>query len=284
MKRHPSTMLPATERRPADRVPPSPQDDGERIESFLVSGGQTFFLVSTAFDPRFQGVQLVASHYVPSGRVGWLKQIRVAPYAPPHFTGPYGGWLTAIEAFEPVGNAVEIARASGQAGVWQTPMGWESYFDLGTTDLPQWHWELRVLPGTLSAARLAARAGAFSFTDPSSWYLLPDIAVPASVYPSGLPGSSLEQLGAQRMQVLQKDELSLHSLIPQNSTVCLFARWSQSEVVVRATNDGSTLVESPPAWNQAGLPLLPSFGQMLGYTQAANHEPAHENGRHGWGG
>jgi len=86
----------------------------------------------------------------------------------------------------------------------------------------------------------------------------------------------------QRMQVIQADELSLHVVVPENTTALLWARWSQLLYQPLTTDSNGLPVE-------VGLPLfplLPSFGQMLGYTQSitGNNKAALNNAREGWGG
>jgi hypothetical protein len=261
-----------------------PEDVGNAIEPFLASGGATAFIVQPggeggpAFDPRPAGAQLVCSQYIPAGKAGWIKQLRCAPYCPPELSNPWQGWPATWQTFQTVGN-VDGNRAPAQGGVYTTPMGWESYFDAGTTQLAQWHWWLATLPGTLAKAREGAHVGAFTLADPSTWWLLEGGAVPASVYDGGYPGSALEgSLPRQRMQVLQGDALDWHVAIPEDTTVMLWASWTQSDVAPRATDaSGVPSVVGPRIY-----PLLPSFGQLCGYMQRANDPRSLDNARNGW--
>jgi hypothetical protein len=284
MKRRPSTD-------PEQRVKPGalheplrperPEDLGDAIEPFLCSGGASAFFFSSVptFDPRGDGVQLLAAQWVPEGRTAWIKQIRVAPYCPPELAAPWQGWPGTWQDFQPVG-PVDNVRAPAQGGVYTTPMGWESYFDLGTEVLPQWEWWLATIPGTLAAARANAGAGAFSLADPSSWYLALNTPVPASAYAGGFPGSAITGfIAPQRMQVLQGDAINWHVNVPEKKTILLFAKWSQSAMVPPARNAAGSMIVGPSIY-----PLLPSFGQMVGYLQAASTGTAQQNARYGWGG
>lgn len=263
-----------------------PEDLGDAMRWWLVSGGATSFLIEedegVDFDPIPNGVQLVCSMYVPPGQSGWLKQIRVAPYCPPQLANPWQGWPAHWQSFQQVvvvSAAAQTIRATAQAGVYTTPMGWESYFDQASAILPSWQWCLKLLPGTIDKARSAfGAAGPFSFADPKTWYLTEGIAVPASAYPGGLPFSSPGQhMPPQRMQVIQADELDLHVLIPEDNTLLLFAYWQQDTVATYSTDIGGTAAVGPRI-----PPLLPTFGQMSGYMQVSSSEPAQENATKGW--
>lgn len=263
-----------------------PQDSGERQEAWLRSGGQTFFFVTDGFDPQPDGFQLVTHYYVPNGRVAWVKQLRVAPFMPPVFAFDQakavvlGGsqqfdWPTQNE---PVGAPTEFpVRPSGHAGVWETPFGWEAYFDPLDPVPIIWKWHLRVVAGNALKNRAP-----FSFADPATWYLLPDIAVPASAYPAGLPGFPPENYEPQRMQVLQGDELTVHVFIPPDSTLCLFAEWHQVPEIPAFSTYAGALLQSQ--YGPATYPLLPSFGQLSGYQQVSDRKVAMKNAKRGWQG
>jgi len=262
-------------------------DRGSDIEPFLVSGGAVSFIVSVnpAFDPRPDGVQLVRSLYVPSGRTGFLKQLRVAPFMPPIFVDPWETSGLTNASWRVFGGGVGApTRPGGRNGVWETPFGWEGYFDPAVQGAlaPEWTWQLRFIRGDI--ARLRSRRPPFSVADPSSWYLVENIAVPAVAYVSGIPGAA--PAGAwtpERMQVLQGDELSSHVVIPQDTTLCLFARWKQQATQPRGVlQTGEGL--SAQSYGQTEFPLLPSFGQLHGYMQAADREASSENALYGWGG
>lgn len=284
MKRRPSTDREQRVRAGALHEPlrpARPEDLGDTIEPFLASGGLTTFLdfPESGFDARSDGVQLIATQWVPEGRTAWIKQIRVAPYCPPELSAPWQGWPGTWQDFQAAGLA-GIVRAPAQTGVYTTPMGWESYFDGSTEVLPHWEWWLATIPTTLEVARANAGAGPFSVLDPKSWYLLPNIPVPASVYAGGFPGSAIPGfLKPQRMQVLQGDAINWHVNVPEKKTILLFAKWRQSTVEPRARNELGPVLVGP-----AIAPLLPSFGQLVGYLQAASTGAAQENGLFGWGG
>lgn len=270
----------------------NPQSAGDTIETFVASGGSTFFLrnqmIVPVFDPTLDGVQLITSFYVPRGRTGWIKQIRVAPYCPAPLANPWQGWPANWQDFEPSGAAASTLRATAQAGLYSTPIGWESYFDANSGQIPHWEWTITIIPESLAQARAAAGAGPFLLADPTTWYLAENIAVPSSVYRSNLaPPAPLQLPGRmpggrfdpQRVQVNPGDPINWHLLIPEQNTALLWARWVQSPTSVRTRDiNGGSIVALDV------LPLLPSFGQLVGYTQATDSPAALDNARHGWGG
>jgi hypothetical protein len=288
MRRHPTVnprgvALPQAPQTPPGKVPPPWL--GDVLEPFLVSGGATFFIVTEApavvFDARPAGIQLVCSVYVPNGKVGFLKQLRVAPFMPTQLVDPWhtsgiGNTVNSWREFDADG--LGPVRPGGQNGVWEAPFGWESYFDsLNCGEQPpQWTWQLRLVKGNIANDRRA-----FDLTDPATWYLVPDIAVPrAPAYDGGIPGAAPSGFwGAQRMQVIQGDELDTHVIVPEDTTLCLFTQWTQQEFQP-LSNDGETVTEYGPAV----FPLLPSFGQLHGYMQSAQAESAILNAKYGWGG
>jgi hypothetical protein len=273
---------------------PPPTDSPEAIQPFLKSGGLTYFIVDTEpivdFDPRTDGVQLVTYVYVPIGYIGFLKQLRVAPFIAPVFADPWDSsgfvppdtpsWRTWTAGPEP------LPRAAGTHGVWTTPFGWESYFDQGDVP-PMWRWHLRFVDGNIDHMRMnTLKIPPFSTGNPASWLLVPDIPVPRSPpYTGGIPGRAVgPQWSYQRMQVLQSDELTTHVMIPQNTTLCLFTEWTQQLVTPEVENLGDEGQGDLP-YGLSEYPLLPSFGQLHGYMQAiGNAEAVNENGRYGWGG
>lgn len=287
MKKKPFGVTPGFPAPDAYQVPgqgkTNPQETGDAISAFVASGGAPFFIFAggpPAFNAQLDGIQLLTSIHVPRGRTGWIKQIRVAPYCPAVLANPWQGWDGTWQDFAPTGAASDIYRATAQAGVYTTPMGWESYFDSGTEVLPQWRWWISLLPGSLGQVRAAAGAGAFSLADPKSWYLAESIPVPATVYPTGVPGRAPGgRFEPQRMQVLQGDQISWHLQIPEDNTACLWAQWQQSTVAVRSRN-----AQGPGEVQLDVHPLLPSFGQLVGYTQATSSDAALDNARLGWGG
>lgn len=263
---------------------------GDVIEPFLVSGGATFFLVvgddPPTYDPRPAGFQLVAGVYVPKGRIGFLKQLRVAPFIPPQLADPWttsgpftegGSWRTFDVPF-PI-------RAGGTNGVWTTPFGWEGCFNNVEPPLvstpAQWTWQLRLCAGDV----MAGRAAAFDVTNPLTWQYVQSTPVPINAYPNGLPGYAPGNAwGPQRMQVLQADELDTHVVIPPHTTLCLFTRWSQGLFQPGAALLTEGGYEEIP-YGLSLYPLLPSFGQLHGYMQASDNSDASiENALYGWGG
>ena len=271
--------------------PPPPPDLGDVIEPFLVCGGATFFVQSeaAAFDPAPAGVQLVSHVYVPRGYVGFIKQLRVAPFMPAVLVDPWetagvvagvgGDATTSWHGFDAVPNSP--VRPGGRNGVWETPFGWESYFDAASCfeQPPQWTWQLRLMQG--NAARNRA---VFNILDPATWALIPNLAVPVAGYPNGIPGSAPGGAwGPQRMQVLQGDELDTHVVVPQDHTALLFVQWTQNEFQPQAVVQTDGAQELLP-YGDLVYPLLPSFGQLHGYMQAVDRMAANENARFGWGG
>ncbi|MGV1080705.1 MAG: hypothetical protein ACOYD1_12810 [Candidatus Nanopelagicales bacterium] len=262
-----------------------PPWQGDIIEPFLVSGGATFFIVTnsppTAFDPQPAGVQLVTSVYVPTGKVGFLKQLRVAPFMPTQLVDPWetSGVANAVTTWRDFDAAPGgPVRPGGRNGVWETPFGWESYFDSQSCgeQPPQWTWQLRLIKGNV--AKQVKQP--FSLLDVATWFLRPDLAVPLSAYPNGIPGNAPDGIwGPQRMQVIQDDALVTHVLVPEDHSLCLFTQWTQNQFQP-ISNDGETLTTYGPAV----YPLLPSFGQLHGYMQAALRESSTENAKFGWGG
>lgn len=291
MRRQPPTIKINPRDRPAEWGPdqqPQPGYVGDVVSPFLQTGGATFYLTSVAppFDARPDGVQLLASVFVPEGWVGFVKEIRVAPGMPPELADPWevqGGWPNPpIEAtLWRTWDAAPTVRVAGTHGIWQTPFGWESYYDDGEAP-PSWTWHLRLIPGDV----LGQRAGlpAFSVADPTTWFFVPNVPVPNAGYPTGIPGSPPSgQWPQQRMQVLQGDKLSTHVFAPENTTIALFARWTQAQHSPwshQEFGEGTqTDFYGPPVY-----PIQPSFGSLHGYMQAAGGQAARENALYGWEG
>lgn len=264
---------------------------GDEIRPFLASGGAVNFIVEDGppiFDPMGEGVQLVCSLYVPMGIVGFVKQIRIGPYAPAVLTDP---WLTSGVA----GNQASWRHFNRdirvgdvivpQAGdIWRTPFGWENVFTDNTTVLPTWRWSLRTMQGdVLKLRNQGQNIPPFSPADPASWFLVPNVAVPATAYPAGLPGNSVgAAFNAQRMQCIPGDELDTHIMIPQDSTVLLFAEWQQE---FGAYGSGmATGEEFIQYYNEEIVPILPSYGQLHGYMQSLTSDNTADNATNGWGG
>jgi hypothetical protein len=289
MRRHP-TRLPFGE-------PPKPQtigkpqalELGDAQEAWLVSGGWLFHpAYGEGFTTAPGGYQLLAAKFVPPGNVGWLKQLRVAPFMPSELAQPWvtsgvvggqGSWVG-----QDAGGDL-YPRPAGQNGVWTTPFGWEGYFDAvaGATP-PSWRWQLTLVQGDVNAIR--AGMPPYSVADPLSWQFVPDIPVPPSAYPQGVPGVAPGRtMGAQRMQVVQADELTHHVMIPENMSLCLWAWWTQGLYTPRGVDENGDIV-----YGYDTYPLLPSFGQLSGYMQSLSsryiEHPAASviNARHGWQG
>lgn len=263
-----------------------PQDLGMSLSQWIASGGATSFLIAedegSTFDPITDGAQLVCSQYIPRGTTGWIKQIRVGPFCPPVLAAPWQGWPDNWPTFAAVTLGVVQAsthRAPAQNGIYTTPFGWESYFDATSTRLPEWFWSMTFLPGTIDEARKNANTPPFSASDPTSWFLVENIAVPASLvsqspYSHGLPGRmSSAIIPPQKMQVQPGDAVDWHVLIPEDTTALLWARWRQSDVLVRTRDINTTSDVSEERIN----PILPSYGQLAGYMQSNGTAEAIDN-------
>lgn len=295
MRRHPTRERTPPPRHVAPPGPPLAQTVGDPVEPFLVSGGLGFFVFNEneGFDPQPAGVQLCASVYIPRGKQGFIKQMRVAPFCPPVFADP---WLTSGAANNAAswrdfgnGGVTTTSRAAAQNGVYTTPFGWESFFDVDAAiPPPVWRWSLRFVQGD---ALLSKATKPFDPFDIATWIFQPDLPVPAFAYPGGLPGIAPgPQWSEQRMQLVQADELTAHVPIPEDTTACLFVRWVQQRVTPRARDANGQIIYYP--FGGGEFPLLPSFGQMLGYMQSMNTPPQDDralnaaayNIRKGWGG
>lgn len=259
----------------------SPSFRGNVIEPFLASGGAVEFLNFGGGEnnPAGAGAQLVCSYYVPPGRVGFVKEIMCCPLVPPEL-----GEVTVPNAwaqYVPDGDH-QAVRASERAGYYRTPLAWAAAFD--TTDEggapASWSWNLVLIPNNE-----VGRNGTFDITDPSTWFLTPNVAVPAHVYPQGFPGATVWP--PQVVQISPEQTFETHLMVPENTTVALFARWRQVQfnptyvVVNLAADPPTSVVKTLPV---SVYPLLPSVGRLHGYTQAAATVPAIKNSTTGWGG
>ncbi len=258
---------------------------GDRVQPFLVSGGLTQFIVSTepAFDPRPEGIQLVTFQYIPTGTVGFVKQVRVGPYCPPVLSDP---WATSgVSGFS--GTWQEFDTSAGQAaagtnGVWRTPFGWESFFDAGENP-PQWLWHLRIVQGN-PVRDYGVGFNGFDITDPNTWDWIPWIPVPREAYANrGLPGSTPGggPWTPNRMQATPDAPLQTHAMCPEDCTICLFVTWRQAPFTPRAADSNGTILYDG---NNTVYPLLPSYGQLHGYMQSSASAAAGHNALTGWGG
>lgn len=263
----------------AGAQPFSPAQQGDRVKPFLQSGGTPRWLPAGTFvsgDPPTSGFQMLCSQYVGRGQTGFVKLIKAAPYKP--------SILHNAEYTELVpGGVAPLASAQGNNpdsdnGWWSTPMGWEGYQEEFEGTMPLWVWHLRLISGTVAQFRKTRPA--FSFLDPESWQLIPNLPVPASTYGSGLPGDPPVDWPLQRMQWFGKESGEVHIPIPEDTTVALFAEWRQTEYIpfYQATN-GAGIVDL----GRDLFVLGPSFGQLVGYTQASVREAASHNAVYGWG-
>lgn len=267
------------------------------VQPFYVSGGLTYWLTVAADDfyPNQNGVQLVTYFYVPKGQRGFIKEIRVAPYCPSPLCDP---WATSgaastqyLASWRMWGreDSGEESPLPFMGDLWRTPMGWEAAFDDDTTVAPRWTWTLKFQQGNIQRLRGQGflNIPPFSTANPASWFLVPDIPVPAAAYPAGLPGYSAgPQWDSQRMQVLPTDKVSLHVPVPEDTTVLLFTQWRQSDVLPLA---GDITGRYPYVPDQEDIapripPIGPSVGSLLGYTQALTAESTLRNLERGWGG
>lgn len=297
----------------------------DTIQPFLVSGGAAHWQFredlappNTVYDPAPAGAQLIASVYIPPGRNGFLKQLNVGPFKPsvladvfdaggiqgpytPITAGPFSGDVTPNVAWQTQLGASLGDEANVQkiiySKVWQTPFGWETYVDpdspFEATPVATWTWQLTILKGSIDQLRRDRNIPQFSFLDQASWFLAENVPVPMgpvwNAYPGGLPGSPVGlQFPPQRVQSPPGSPLHLHLFIPEDSTICLFARWAQipTTLQIMGTNvalDG-TVGFFGGVLRQDAFILGPSYGSLLGYTQPASSQATVDNAQHGWGG
>jgi hypothetical protein len=160
-------------------------------------------------------------------------------------------------------------------------MGWEGYADFETAGgiPPRWQWHIMLMPGTIASVRNAGNVPPFSLGDPSSWLLAPNVPVPASAYQGGFPGSPPPDWGPQRLQWFGMESGEVHIVVPEDTTVLLFARWTQQAYnpFYQAT-DGAGIVDL----DRDIFILGPSFGQLVGYTQPRLRRAAGHNAVFGW--
>jgi hypothetical protein len=249
------------------------------VRPFCVAGGTPVWpqLVYVSGAPQLAGAQLLCSHYVGEGMVGFVKQIKAAPFKP--------SILHNAEYTELVPSAVQALLLDGtnpdsDNGWWSTPFGWEGYAErLGGGLVPRWTWHIQLIPGRIDAIRTGLNAPPFSFFDPNSWFLVPQIPVPASAYQSGLPGNAPGDWGPQRLQFTNWEAGEVHIIVPTDTTVALFAMWEQEAYnpFYQATNGAGTVDLAKDI-----LVLGPSFGQLVGYTQPLNRAAARRNAVYGW--
>lgn len=269
-------------RDPAQGYGPDASALGEVLRAWLVSGGETDFFVSDdpPINPAHSGIQLVTSHYIPAGYMGVLKQLRVAPFMPAVLQDPWraGDALNWYSTATSDGNY--LPRPNGMDGLWRAPFGWEAYRNGVAAPKPQWHWTLRLIQGDIRPQQRA-----FDPADPSTWYLTPDVAVPISAYPSGIPGVVAgPNWGYQRMQVLPEAPLHSHLIVGENTTIALFVQWRQDGLNPQSVSWTLADGNAYERYGDGTVPILPSFGQMHGYMQPLQSHAAEENAIVGWGG
>lgn len=285
-------------------------DQADIVQPFWVSGGARRFYpyADEAYGVgQRNGIQIVASVYVPFGKIGFIKALRVAPLCPSVFSDP---WITSgVLLNTPVLDTAWWPRASwrvsanaagGQESdyfpeIWHSPFGWEGMAQNreGTIRYPaRWTWQLSYISGTLDQIRQSRNLPPFSASDLASYYLVPDVpaefdASYGGAVPGGLAGVIMPP---QRYQVIDSNAIGPHIPIPENTTACLFARWTQDVVSIgfRATDETGGVTGGTYAVGTDGetetYPLGPSVGQMVGYMQPVRSKGSVQNAVYGWGG
>lgn len=281
-------------------------NQSDAIATFLASGGYTFWPAAAEgtpepFFPAGDGAQLVTSVYVPHGRVGFIKEIRIAPLKPSILQDVWNTTGLQLYTDAQFGTFESQREVETYTGLWDVPLGWESY-DVASVGalsggyIPDpwarqlaWQWQLTMVPGPLVDIRSANNIPPFTFLDPVSWYLVDSIPVPASVYRTGFPGRPAGPLyGPQRYQVCPGDSLKTHVIIPENTTACLWARWYNVvtedgigvELHYRRTDEATSSL-----YGVDRVPVIgPSVGSMHGYVQPLVSHGSNENAIGGWGG
>lgn len=295
-------------------------NQSDALQPFLASGGYTFWaqpaeVAEGWVDPAGDGAQLVSSVYVPNGKVAFLKEIRIAPLKPSILTNVWntvGVFQQIPDPAVPFGTFEAQRETRTYTGIWDVPLGWESY-DVASAGassggyIPDpwlgqlaWQWQLTLVDGPLAAIRSARNIPPFSFADPVSWFMVESIPVPASVYKGGFPGRPAGPLWSpQRYQVLPGDALHTHVIAPENTTICLWARWcnvvvpseEDDEIGVtlsyQRTDEGTTSLYGVPGGGEdpGKVPIIgPSVGSLHGYMQPVVSHGSNVNAVLGWGG
>lgn len=276
---------------------------GDAIEPFLASGGRTFWqtLIVPAGEgtqellPQYGGVQLLAAVYVPQGKCAFVKRVVAAPTVPSLIGDAFRnhGLWTDFTALPGEGLAGGPVRAASHFGLWETPLAWEGYVqpnNEGDALRPQWDWHVTTMPGDWQKerAKLVPRNLPFSRTNFTTWVLALDEPVSPGFDTLPAPftqnvriyGNPIRGLvGPQRVPVLPRDDFSPHWFVPQNQSILLWARWRQLPMELRAAD-----LNGPIQLAESFFPLGPSIGQLSGYMQSIQSEPAIANAQEGWGG
>ena len=257
-----------------------PQDLGDIIQPFYKTGNWTEF----PGDPfAIDGVQLIAYQFIPPGRTGFLKQVSACPYCPSALAAAAGGGWAVY------GNA-NIARALDPVnGYWRTPAGWRSFAVPAGPDpiegtRPRWQWSIRLVEGNIEDIRDGVNAGLSIGGVPLPrplwlWGVAPYPTVRGIYYPSGLPGQGVSDWPPAQVQRFG-DEPELLLVIPENTTLCLFAEWKQF-LITPYVYDFETDQGYAPEGIQV-YPLGPSFGSLIGYTQVNASRATRGAARGGW--
>lgn len=269
-------------------------DVGQIIQPWLASGGATSFphLDGEGGDElgmcAVAGTQLICAYYVGPGMTGFVKELMAFPLCPPQLAAQSVpvSWPVWDDG-EPIAGTV---RAAAVSGYYDTPLGWESNFNAdegGAGTPPSWQWHVRLIQGDVLRDRPP-----FNPADATTWFLQLNVPVPSSAYQNGLPGQAPWQ--AQRVQVGPREVFETHLVVREDTTICLFATWTQVSGAVDAPTPAffpqqqfSNLPGGPPTivgYGPAVFPLLPSVGRLHGYIQAAARESTVANATYGWGG
>lgn len=277
---------PVKNKRPKD----DPAVQGDVITPFYVSDG---WLMHTGYGGEgvgeegrtdIHGIQLVCWFYIPIGRTGFIKQIRVAPYIPAPFDAKHGPW----NQFDTTGD-----RPAPLDGFYTTPAGWENY-GLGGEPIPWgkvpfWRWHLRAISGDISG-KISNAKNNFDVFNPNTWQYLTPYPVPTMAYPQGIPGRLIGDVGPQKIQrVGNQYEESLHIPVNEDTSITLWTEWKQEEVQPKMFLWG--YVPDPPGppvqvplGTEPIAPINPSFGALIGYTQPNHSDATRKNAVDGWGG
>ena len=255
------------------RKRPDPSSRPDLIEPLLVCGAYTTWpYQDEGFDPRASGAQLVCWEYIPAGRCGWINSLHVAPYAPSELTDP---WRTSGAAnFAGTASSLQDELPSGFGGLWETPGGWAAQYE-SPNPAPTWKWHLRFIKGDIRELRAhKTNLQPFDPAVPATWYLA-DVPVPASTYAkTGIPGAAPSgYFHANGCQILPSDSLPLQVYVPENTTVALFAEWTQLSVYPYAHDINGTI----RLFNYRVYPILPTFGRLSGVVQKLESDAAVSN-------